>query len=122
MNLPSTQLELPFTIENLKGLLVDGASEPRNFTHYQIADWCLRMSNQFHDEDCEESFDHALSIAADVECQWDLHLANSYSLHELQNLDPDLVSLPHEWFTQWLVELNKKANKQAHPTAGNVSI
>jgi hypothetical protein len=108
MNLPASQLELPFSIQNLRRLLVDGSSEPRDFTHYQIAEWCERMSNRFHDEDCEELFDYALSIAADVECQWDLYLANTYSLHELQQLDLDSVSLPTEWFSQWLSELNQK--------------
>jgi hypothetical protein len=121
MKPPTNQLDFPFTIENLMRLLVDGGSEQRNFTHYQIADWCLRMSNQFHDEDCEDSFDHGLSIAADVECQWDLYLANTYSLHELKDLDHDLVSIPLEWFVQWRLELTKTANKSCKATGDNVS-
>ena len=74
--------------------------------HYQIADWCLRMSNKFHDEDCDEAFDHALSIAASVECQWDLFLPNAYSTQELEKLDFDSVCLPHDWFTDWLALLH----------------
>ena len=110
MKPPAEPLELPFTVESLEQVLADGASGNGKFTHYQIADWCLRMSNQFHDEDCADSFDRALSIACTVECQWDLYLVNSYPLAKLRELDPDSVSLPRDWFKEWHLDLTQTAN------------
>ena len=105
MKPPRNQLGLEFEIEVLNSLLRDGASDAGVHSHYQIADWCLRMSNRFHDDDCEEAFDHALSIAATVECQWDLFVASKYSTKDQQEVDPDKIFLPREWFADWLALL-----------------
>jgi len=37
-----------------------------------------------------------MPILADIETQWDLYLANTYSLSQLQQLDFEAVKLPVE--------------------------
>lgn len=44
-------------------------------------------------------------ILEDISAQWDLFLANTFSLKELQQLDFSKVKLPIEWFEGWLKEL-----------------
>ena len=39
---------------------------------------------------------------ADVDAQWDLFLANTYTFDELRILDYNSVRLPKEWFVDWL--------------------
>ena len=47
----------------------------------------------------------AIDVAGDVEVQWDLYLANTYTLSELQALDFSRVELPRVWFTEWTNKL-----------------
>lgn len=47
-----------------------------------------------------------MSVLADVETQWDLYLANNYSIEELRILNFESVQLPVEWFRNWAVEAN----------------
>ena len=103
---PCNEIELPFTIESLRKVLSCGL-DPDNapYTHQEIAHWCDRMQMMFLDTDEEPEFDHAISIAADVDCQWDLYLANTYSLKELQGLNFAEVKLPVEMFSGWLKQL-----------------
>ena len=61
---------------------------------------------KFIDTDESPEFNHTISIAADVDCQWDLYLVNTYSISELQSLDFSEVRLPTEWFADWLKQLN----------------
>lgn len=44
-------------------------------------------------------------ILGDISAQWDLYLANTFSLIELQQLDFSKIKLPLEWFEDWLKEL-----------------
>lgn len=46
-----------------------------------------------------------MPILADVETQWDLFLANSFTLQELQSLNFAEIRLPTEWFNEWLRQL-----------------
>lgn len=66
------------------------------------------MHMTFLDSDNTSEFDRAISIAADVDCQWDLYLANTYKLQELQKLDFAAVRLPPEWFQDWLMKLTSQ--------------
>lgn len=99
-------IPLPFTIESLRTILNWGEHhENSEYTHQQIAHWCDLMHMKYIDTDESPDFDRALSIAADVDCQWDLYLANTYQLKELQELDFSKVKLPIEWFADWLEQL-----------------
>ena len=49
----------------------------------------------------------AADVAYDVYAQWDLFLANTCSLAELQRLDFAIVELPHMWFQEWLQQLRR---------------
>ena len=42
------------------------------------------------------------STLTDVETQWDLYLANTYSIIELQTRDFEREQMPKEWFDDWL--------------------
>jgi len=50
----------------------------------------------------QPDLDKAVSVAADVDCQWDILLVNTYKIEALQILDFSSVRLPVEWFTDWL--------------------
>jgi len=47
-----------------------------------------------------------MPILADVETQWDLYLANTFTLKELQTMDFENVRLPLSWFSDWVNEIN----------------
>lgn len=102
----SNRIELPFTVESLRSVL-SWALIPNEgeFSHQDIAHWCDRFHMAMFDIDTDRSMDIATSVAADVDAQWDMYLANTYSLEELQNLDFRVVRLPDEWFHDWLNQL-----------------
>jgi len=101
-------IPLEFTLSSLREVLSWGAQpESSPYTHEEIAHWCDQMFMRFMDVDCDSALDNAISVAASVDCQWDLFLANSYSIEKLSTLDLSKVFLPVEWFQEWLVELNK---------------
>ena len=49
----------------------------------------------------------AATLAQELEMQWDMHLANTHTLQELQHLDFAQVRLPTEWFADWLTRLDE---------------
>ena|GEM_PF-2646968 len=49
--------------------------------------------------------DIVTAVAADVDAQWDMFLANSYELKKLQELDFSEVRMPLEFFEDWLKQL-----------------
>ena len=52
--------------------------------------------------DAEPEIEKLLPILTDVETQWDLYLANTYSIDELRAGDFEKVQIPTEWFNDWL--------------------
>lgn len=99
-------IPLPFTPQSLHQLLGWGEqTDAAPYTHQEIAHWCDRMHMQFLDTDDAPAMDAAIRIAADVNCQWDLFLANSYTLDQLRQLDFTGVRLPTEWFLDWQRQL-----------------
>lgn len=109
---PCKLINLPFTPESLRQVLSWGAmSEGAPHTHQEIAHWCDRMHMALLDVDCEPNVDKAVSVAADVDCQWDLFLVNTYKIEELRALDFSSVRLPVEWFTDWLRKLKENTEQ-----------
>ena len=102
-----TQTELPpFTREQAIRMLRLGEASPDSpFTHRQIARWCERFWCSYIDVDVSPEFELLLSVLEDVDCQWDLFLANTYPFEELRTMDLDLVSMPALWFSEWLRKL-----------------
>jgi len=43
-----------------------------------------------------------VGVAEDVSVQWELYLANTYTLEQLQSLQFSTDTLPVEWFQGWL--------------------
>lgn len=119
---PCHPIDLPFSAESLKRVLAWGAkTEGAPHTHQEVADWCDRMHMALLDADKDAQLDRAVSVAADVDCQWELFLVNTYPLDELQKLDMSNVRLPVEWFSNWLRELKddtKEGDSPDHFSAG----
>ena len=106
MNL-SDPIELEFSRENALNLLRFGAYPNESpFSHKQIAEWCDRFWCEYLDIDAPQEIERLLPILTDVETQWDLFLANTYSLEELRVGNFESVRLPVQWFEEWLKEAN----------------
>jgi len=103
----SEPIKLEFTRENtIKLLLLGETPEKSPYSHKQIAEWCERFWNKYNDIDASEEIDNLMPVLADVETKWDLYLANTYTLDELQKGNFENVILPIEWFTEWLRDIN----------------
>lgn len=111
-------IPLPFTPQSLRQILGWGAQPEAAapHTHQEIAHWCDRMHMQFLDTDEAPEMEAAIRIAADVDCQWHLFLANSYTLDQLQQLDFSTVRLPTEWFLDWQRQLPPGTGQTPHPS------
>ncbi|RMA63352.1 hypothetical protein C8C96_4439 [Acidovorax sp. 100] len=99
----SKEVTLPFTREAALQVLEWGAEPDSSpHSHKQIAEWCDRFWCQYIDADAPPEIEKLLPVLTDVETQWDLYLANTYSLEELRSRSFEGVVLPPEWFKQWL--------------------
>ena len=101
-------IDLAFSVENATVVIAEGIKEKseRKYTHRDITYWCQRFWEEFYDiEDAPKEIENIIDILNDVDCQWDLYLANTYKLEELQSLELDEVELPTEWFEEWLEQL-----------------
>lgn len=106
---PSKNIDLPFTVEALKTVLQLGTTPDSSpYTHQDIAHWCDRFHMAMFDRDTDQKMNVATGIAADVDAQWDMYLANTYSLEGLQKLQHSTVCMPLEWFNDWLRQLESK--------------
>lgn len=102
----STAANLPYTREAAFKMLKWGAEpETSPYSHKQIAEWCDRFWCQYLDVDAEPEIEELLPILTDVETQWDLYLANSYSVEELRTKNFEEERMPTEWFRDWLHQL-----------------
>ena len=103
----SKKIDLPFTVESLRSVLSWGVSSNGGYySHHDVAHWCDRFHMAKFDVETDDAMDIATGVAADVDGQWDMFLANTYKLEELQILDFRQVNLPAEWFTDWRSELD----------------
>lgn len=76
----SVRLALPFTPASLVQVLRFGTSpESSPYCHQDIAHWCERFWKQYADIDAPPEIERLMPVLADVETQWDLFLANTYS-------------------------------------------
>ncbi|MBQ0933678.1 hypothetical protein [Ideonella alba] len=108
----SHAIDLPFTRESLLALLEHGCKpESSPFTHKQIAEWCDRFWCKYLDVEAPADIAQLLPLLTDVETQWDLYLANTYDLKQLQTEDFDHVLLPTEWFEDWLQQVQGTSPK-----------
>ncbi len=104
---PSKLIELEYSKANLLVLLGHGAAPDKSpYSHKQIVEWCELFWNKYCDDDAPTEIEEIMSILADVETQWDLYLANTYSIDELRNLSFENVQLPLNWFIDWAAQIN----------------
>jgi len=100
------EIDLPFTKESMVVVLTWGLNQNGSqYSHQEIAHWCdrLHLASEQHNSDLEPAI---IDVAADVDAQWDMYLANTYSLEQLQNIKHSEVQLPTEWFKEWLSNVN----------------
>jgi hypothetical protein len=102
----SNKIALPFTRDSLIQLLKYGATPQFSpYSHKQIAEWCDRFWCQYLDVDAEPAIEALLPVLTDVEVQWDLYLANTYSFEELRSRSFENETMPIQWFRDWLKEV-----------------
>ncbi len=102
----SDPADMPFTRKSALKMLAWGANpETSPYSHKQIAEWCDRFWCQYLDVDAEPEIETLLPVLTDVETQWDLYLANTYSIEELRRSDFEKEQMPKEWFNDWLQQL-----------------
>jgi len=105
-------INLLFTLSSFRALLTEGARPDGRYTHQQIKYWAdqfwWKWSKQveLQKTDVPTEIEAAAALAQDIEMQWDMFLANTYTLPELQRLDFSQVLLPFDWFTDWLAQLD----------------
>ena len=103
----SEPINLEFTRENtIKLLLLGKVPSESPYSHKQIAEWCERFWNKYCEIDAPEEIEKIMPVLADIETQWELFLANTFELTELQNQDFSNVKLPTMWFTNWLNQIS----------------
>jgi hypothetical protein len=97
---------MPFTREAALKMLKWGA-EPLTspYSHKQIAEGCDRFWCRYLDVDAEPGIESLQPVLTEVETQWDLYLANTYSLEELRAKNLEEEQMPTEWFRDWLQQL-----------------
>ncbi|WP_144062457.1 hypothetical protein [Simiduia agarivorans] len=99
----SCPANMPFTRDAAIQMLKWGAKpELSPYTHKQIAEWCDKFWCQYLEVDAEPEIESLLPVLTDVETQWDLYLANTYSIEELKTKDFENELMPKEWFNEWL--------------------
>lgn len=99
-------ITLPFTREAVLRVLEWGATPDQSpHSHKQIAEWCDRFWCSFLDVDAPTEIEKMLPVLTDVETQWDLYLANTYSIEELRTRSFEDERLPAEWFQEWLKQV-----------------
>ncbi len=102
----SKAIDLPFTVESIKAVLTWAATPNVSpYTHQDIAHWCDRFHTAKFDIETDKTMDVATGVAADVDAQWDMYLANTYSLEALKVLDFSQERMPVEWFNDWLKQI-----------------
>jgi len=103
----SKPINLEYSKDNFLALLAFGEKpEVSPYSHKQIAEWCEMFWNKYSDIDAPNEIEKIMPILADLETQWDLYLANTFSPDELRTSDFESVKLPVEWFINWSVEAN----------------
>jgi len=99
---------LPFTRASAELLLQHGTNPGASpYSHKQIAEWCDRFWSQYIDIDAEDEIEQLLPVLSDVETQWDIYLANKYSIEELRSVSFDDEHMSVEWFIEWLDQIKK---------------
>lgn len=96
-----------FCLASLKSHLENIVNETSEYTEKEFVDWCYKNFTKKMDSEEENSeMNKALNIAEDIDIQWDLFLANSFSLSDLQKIDFNKIQLPKEWYIKWVEKCN----------------
>jgi hypothetical protein len=103
---PADPISMPFTSTNLRALLEIGRDvETPKYTHQQIARWCDLFVFHFFDDPAVRDRTIELEVAEDVSAQWDLTIANTFTLEERRKLNYAEFRLPLNWFADWIEQL-----------------
>jgi hypothetical protein len=108
----SQPIPLPFSFESVLQVLLWGTTpESSPYSHKQIAEWCDSFWCQYIEIDAPMEIERLLPILTDVETQWDLFLANSFSLDELRSKSFEKTHLPVSWFHDWLEQAKDEGHR-----------
>ena len=105
----SNEINLEYSAENLDALLQGLIQEKSIYTHEDFANWIYKFVISIIETfDKGNEIDSNLEdIVNDIDAQWELNLANSYTLEELKNMDFSTVKFPTEWLKNWKEKLHK---------------
>lgn len=100
------KINLTHNAKNLVFLLKEIVSKKNSFTHEDFANWCMVYADNFREVDFSNPVEQsAYEVADDIDAQWELYLVNTYTLEQLQG-DRSKITVPDDWFKEWLVKLN----------------
>jgi hypothetical protein len=106
----SSPIPLPFVPESVARVLAWGASpDAAPYSHKQVAEWCDAFWCCYLEVDAPAEIERLLPLLTDVETQWDLYLANTYSLDQLRTRSFESERMPTEWFEEWLKALEAQS-------------
>lgn len=95
----------PFDLASLFRLLSELSEGKSAWTDYKFKEWCNFNWRKNLDVDFQDNrMPAALKIAADVDCQWDLYIANAFPNTALDSREESKVKLPRQYYQQWLQE------------------
>lgn len=90
----------------LRRNLLDMIKEKNTMSAYKLANWCSDYLSLHHNEEIE--LDPKLYVILnDIDAQWELYVANTYPIEELDNMDFSKVRLPIDWCYKWLEQLDE---------------
>lgn len=105
----AVSIPLPFVAESVLQVLTWGAiPDEAPHSHKEIAEWCDAFWCRYLDTDAPPEIERLLPILTDVETQWDLYLANTYSSDELRVHSFDKERMPVEWFEDWIRDAQER--------------
>ena len=97
-------ISAPFTVANARAIIAAGAAEGARHSHAEIAEWCERFWNLYAHTDAPPEIERIMPVLADVESQWDMHLARE--LASRPGVSPKEVEAPRKWFAQWSKQID----------------
>lgn len=115
----SKPIDLEYSKQSLVTLLAYGSKPDESpYTHKQIAEWSEKFWNKYSDVDAPDDIERIMPMLAEIETQWDLYLANIYSIEEIRQGDFEAVRLPIEWFEAWANEVESVSQYTAPDATG----
>ncbi|WP_110114961.1 hypothetical protein [Bacillus sp. CGMCC 1.16541] len=114
------KINLSYTLENLKSLLLQICDRENTFSHQQLVYWCDKFTLSHHEYEMDEQkwLDDVLSedkvkyerakaygVAKDISWKWYFYMLKGTSYQDVQDEDLSHIDLPGDLYVKWLTEL-----------------